>query len=208
MNVRDDFVVVAEQAIALLKDPAVAASWDRPSALEDFAVGGLAVHLANQIFHIPQAPPSEGTPISLDENYARAAWVGQDASHEVNISIRRRSENDAAQGVSDLIARTEDKLGEVRTLIQRAPEGLVVTMTWAGWNLTFDDFLTTRLMELVVHSDDLAVSVGAPTPVPPDSAVTTVVDLLSRIAVRRHGGTAVIRALSRAERAPASVSAL
>jgi hypothetical protein len=38
--------------------------------------------------------------------------------------------------------------------------------------------------------------------------VETVVDLLSRIALRRHGTTAVLRALSRSERAPGSISAL
>jgi len=35
----------------------------------------------------------------------------------------------------------------------------------------------------------------------------TVVALLARLAVRRHGPVAVIRSLSRAERAPASVAA-
>jgi hypothetical protein len=33
-------------------------------------------------------------------------------------------------------------------------------------------------------------------------------DLLSRLAVRRHGPTAVLRALSRAERAPATIAAI
>jgi hypothetical protein len=34
-----------------------------------------------------------------------------------------------------------------------------------------------------------------------------VIDLLARLAVRRHGPTAVLRALSRAERAPGTISA-
>ncbi|HZE33962.1 MAG TPA: hypothetical protein VE198_21340 [Actinoallomurus sp.] len=71
-----------------------------------------------------------------------------------------------------------------------------------------DDFVTSRLLELVVHSDDLAYSVGMPTPELPAEATETVVDLLSRIALRRHGPTNVLRALSRAERAPSSISAL
>jgi hypothetical protein len=68
--------------------------------------------------------------------------------------------------------------------------------------------VTSRLLEVVVHSDDLAYSVGLPTPDLPAEAVETVVDLLSRIAVRRHGATNVLRALTRADRAPASISAL
>lgn len=64
------------------------------------------------------------------------------------------------------------------------------------------------MLELAVHCDDLAHSVGLPTPQLPAPAVETVVDLLSRIALRRHGATNVLRALSRSERAPASISAL
>jgi hypothetical protein len=78
---------------------------------------------------------------------------------------------------------------------------------WGPWSLLLDDLLTTRMMELAVHSDDLAVSVGIATPAPPERAVDTVIQLLSRLAVRRHGPTAVLRALSRAERAPATVAA-
>jgi len=32
----------------LIAEPAVAAAWDRPSALPDFGVGGLAAHTAHQ----------------------------------------------------------------------------------------------------------------------------------------------------------------
>ena len=60
---------------------------------------------------------------------------------------------------------------------------------------------------MVVHSDDLAASVGLPTPEFPDDVLVPVLDLLTRVAVRRHGQAAVVRALSRPQRAPASVSA-
>jgi hypothetical protein len=69
------------------------------------------------------------------------------------------------------------------------------------------DFLTTRMMEVLVHSDDLAVSIGVATPDFPPMAVELVTDLLVRLATRRHGAVPVIRALSRAERAPASIAA-
>ncbi|WP_020579928.1 maleylpyruvate isomerase N-terminal domain-containing protein [Actinopolymorpha alba] len=208
MGVRDDYLTVAGSALALLKDPAVAAKWDEPSALEDFQVGGLAAHLANQIFVVPQAAPSAGPAISLPENYARSSWVGQDLSHEVNVMVRRGGEEIATEGAAALVKRAEDSLTQARARIADASEDLIVRPRWSGWDLTFDDFLTTRLMELVVHSDDLAVSVGVLTPSLPESAVSRVVSLLTDLAVSRHGATAVIRALSRAERAPATISAL
>jgi hypothetical protein len=78
---------------------------------------------------------------------------------------------------------------------------------WGPWSLTLDDLLLTRTMEIVVHADDLVVSVGLPTPEFTDGVIASVVDLLARLSVRRHGATAVVRALSRAERAPATITA-
>jgi len=66
--------------------------------------------------------------------------------------------------------------------------------------MTLDDYLPTRIVEIVVHADDLAVSVGAP-PVPfPADVVDVVVDVLVRTARVTHGDLAVVRALSRRER--------
>jgi hypothetical protein len=59
----------------------------------------------------------------------------------------------------------------------------------------------------VVHSDDLAAGIGLETPDFPDPVVADVLGLLTGVAVRRHGQTAMVRALSRPQRAPASVSA-
>jgi hypothetical protein len=59
----------------------------------------------------------------------------------------------------------------------------------------------------VIHIDDLAVSVHTPPPQLPDEATDTVLVLLTRLAVRRHGTAAVLRALSRKERAPATIAA-
>jgi hypothetical protein len=72
------------------------------------------------------------------------------------------------------------------------------------WGLSLDDFLVTRMMEIVVHSDDLAFSVGLPTSELPSSVVEPVLALLTALAVRRHGATA----LARAERAPKTIAAI
>jgi hypothetical protein len=207
LGIRDDFVTVADSALALLMEPAVEARWNEPSALEDFTVGGLAFHLSNQILHVPQATPTDRPPVSLvDDYYAEADWLGQNASHQVNVLIRERMEEAATQGLSTVLETAQDTQSQVRSLIAGAPVDLVVEMR--GQPLTFDDFLLTRLVELVVHSDDLAVSVGVPTPLVPESAATAVVDLLSRLAIRRYGAITIVRALSRSERAPATISAL
>ena len=64
---------------------------------------------------------------------------------------------------------------------------------WVSWTLTLDDFLVTRMMEIAVHSDDLALSVGIATPPLQAAVLDPVLTLLTGLAVRRHGPTAVLR---------------
>lgn len=83
----------------------------------------------------------------------------------------------------------------------------MVQFPWGPPSLRLDDLLTNRMMELIVHLDDLAVSVGVPTPGLPVAATDAVIGVLAQLAARRHGPAAVYRALTRAERAPATTAA-
>ena len=207
---RDDFLSTARSAADLLREPAVAAAWSRPSALLKFSVGGLAGHLAYQILAVPQTltgPVPQEQTISLLEHYGRVQWIGAGLDDEINLRIRHGGEGAAAGGPAALAARVDSAVKELTDGLASAPDRPVRIPLWGPWSLMLDDLLTTRMMELAVHSDDLAVSVGIATPALPPRAVDTVIDLLSRLAVRRHGATAVLRALSRAERAPASIAA-
>ena len=65
-----------------------------------------------------------------------------------------------------------------------------------------------RMMELAVHMDDLCFSVELDTPQLPDAAFDPVLVLLARLAARRHGQSALLRALARAERNPAAINAI
>ncbi len=88
------------------------------------------------------------------------------------------------------------------------PGDAAVFIPWGGWALTLNDFLVTRMMELAVHMDDLAVSVGITTPEIAGAAFEPVLTLLTHLSVRRHGQAALLRALSRVERAPSAINAL
>lgn len=87
----------------------------------------------------------------------------------------------------------------------RDPDAVLIP--WQGWALTTADFLVTRMMEIVVHSDDLAAGMDLPTPQFPDDVVRPVLGLLTAVSLERHGQTALVRTLSRTQRAPATVSA-
>jgi hypothetical protein len=208
---RDLYLQVAATTADLLAAPEVAERWDEPSALAEFTVRGLAGHLAGQVFFLPAvlAEPVPAEPvISLAEYYARVSWIGSDIDTPFNQSIRAGGEKEAADGPAELAARVAACVAELRATLPTVPDRPVRRPTWGPWSISFDSFVTSRLLELVVHCDDLAYSADVATPDFPPQAVETVVDLLTRVALRRHGVTAVLRALSRAERAPGSISAL
>ncbi|MEV4399553.1 maleylpyruvate isomerase N-terminal domain-containing protein [Nonomuraea sp. NPDC049607] len=209
-EIRQSYLVAAASAMSLLRDPAVRAAWEKPSALTEFSVAGLAGHLAHQIVRVVDVLDTgeePGEPIPLIEHYTRSPWVQAGLDHESNVSIRRGGQAAAADGHATLVDHTQALLDRLLVELPAEPADRVVRLPWAGWSLLLDDFLLTRVMELVVHSDDLAASVGIETPELPPAIIEPVVELLARLAVHRHGATAVIRTLSRAERAPATISA-
>jgi hypothetical protein len=206
---RRALVEAAEIALDLASSSEVEAAWGAESACAGMSVGGLAHHLVGQPVNAARLLEAEPVPhpIPLLEHYERAAWVNTDLDDEVNIGIRIASGEGAAAGPAAVLATARQALAELPDLLAAPREPDTALIPWQGWSLTTDDFVTTRLMEIVVHSDDLAASVDLPTPVFPDDVATPVLALLTGIAARRHGQTAVVRALSRPQRAPASVSA-
>jgi hypothetical protein len=211
MSATDAYLGAAGQAVALLQQPEVAAAWDQPSALAEMTVGGLAGHLAYQIFSAGSAlaePASGQAPIPLLEHYARAAWIGAPLDGEVNAGIRARAEGFGSEGAQSLRDRARAALAEQRAALARESGDRAVFLPQTGWALSLGDFLTTRTMELAVHLDDLAVSVGLPAQELPDAVFDPVLVLLARLAARRHGQAALLRALARAERAPSAINAI
>lgn len=210
-SVTSVYLDAAGAAATFLAGQEVAAVWDRPSALPEFGVGGLAGHLARQITQVPVllALADEGATagretISALDHYGRITWVGAPLDAEVNVSIRQESDDEAAAGPADLAKRTADAVAELRDSLAGRPGDSRVFLPHAGWCLTLDGYLTTRLLEIVIHADDLAVSTGAPFPLPA-AATDLVLTLLTRIAARRHGPEAVLRAFARRERAPETI---
>jgi hypothetical protein len=209
-TVRQAYLEAAETVVALLRDPAVAAAWDRPSALAEFTVGGLAGHLAGQLLAVADVlatPVPDEPPAPLLDHYARSTWIDADLDSATNVKIRAGGDANAADGPDALLERTAAALGNLRVALAAEPAGRVVHLT-GRWSLTLDDYLTTRLLEIAVHDDDLAVSVGVPTPELPAAALDPVFALLTTLSVRKHGAPAVLRALARAERAPSSITAI
>jgi len=212
-RIREAFAQAADLTAELLADPAVAVAWDRPSALKHYSVRGLSGHLFWPELALPgllaEPVPTEPV-IPLREYYLeRVIWLDADPDAPVSGRIRQGGEVMAADGHAALHARVHDALVLLRTEVPKAPASRPVHIpSWGDWSLELDDFLLTRLMELVVHADDLACSVGLPTPDFPEQVTAPVVELLARLAIRRHGVMDVVRGLARAERAPRSIAGI
>jgi hypothetical protein len=203
---RADFLIAAESVVELIGRVEVVQRWEEPSALAHLSVAGLAAHLADQILPV-HAAVTAGTnvtdddPVSLLEHYDRVAWANSDTDDPSNVTIREGAEQHAERGHDAIVSSLEHALRDIRKAFDALVLPPAIRMPWWDWSLSFDDYLVGRVMEIVVHNDDLAVSVDTPPPTLPEPVLGPVLALLVGVSLRRHGQAAVVRALSRSERA-------
>lgn len=187
-----------------------AARWAEPSALEGYTVGGLAGHLARGVLtvetYLERPAPSPDTPTTDAAGYLVTVLGDHDPiDSELHRGVRERGRRAAADGPVALADEVADAL---RRLGRRLPADRLVEVR-DELCLPLDQYLRTRLVELVVHLDDLATSLSRPVATGiPDAAYQVVAEVLVRLAVLREGGPAVVRSLARRERHPGAVRAL
>ena len=183
----------------LVQSDAVRAQWTEPSCLPEYTVGGLAGHTFNTAAVIERsldaAEPEEPAQ-PAGSYYAPVPFP--DAAPDLHAGVMARAEKRSERGpdalISDLTALSE----QLRVRLADEPaERKVNPMGWSV--LVLDHYLETRVLELVIHTDDLAQSVGVAVELPADALAITVSHLLG-IARERHGDLAVIRAFARRER--------
>lgn len=182
----------------------VAEAWDRPSALAQMTVGALAGHLTRAVTSVDaylDRPAPEGAEIldAVDYFVSIDGIVGDDLNRELHTSIRRRAQEASMPGHAGVVDQWDTTLERLRVrLADLGPDHTVAA--FGGRELLVDEYLVTRLVELLVHTDDLAASVDLGRPSFPPDAESIVVECLVGVARRRHGAAAVITALTRAER--------
>lgn len=204
---RDLFLSTATAATDALHDDHVAHAWDQPSALPGMTVGGLVAHTARAVLTVDHylaapPPPAGATPVDA-AGYLLTALPDTARQSEVNQRVLARAEEGGATGLVTVAATLRTALDALHRQLPDVPDDRVVAVL-GGLAVTLDDYLATRVLELVVHLDDLAASVEQFTPpgLPP-AAARVAVGLLAEAARRRHGTAAMVAALARAERAPA-----
>jgi hypothetical protein len=199
----DSYLAGAQQAAALLREPAIAHHWTEPSALPEFRISGLAGHLGLALFRaldvLDTPVPDDVAPVDAVTYYATNTKPGTPADDPIQTRIRELSEAATGAGHADLVGRVDATLDTLRATLPTMPLDRLVT--FRGRVLPHGDWLITRLVEIAVHIDDLAVSLDIETPPLPPAAADLVLTTLVRIAAAHHGAVPVLRALSRRERA-------
>jgi hypothetical protein len=75
-------------------------------------------------------------------------------------------------------------------------------VTLGDHTIDFEEYLASRVVEVLVHTDDLMASIDAAPGHPPTEAVDAALTYLLKAARRVHGDHAVLLAFTRRERVP------
>ena len=190
----------SHRVLPLLRSSVLAERWAKPSALEHWSNAGLAGHLARSSFNLERALGVSGDDRdhALDAVGYYAATAPDAPESPIGRRIRELGDAEAADGpqtLADRFAASTARLQECALQIDPA-----TTVVMFNRVPSLDDCATACLLELVIHTDDLAVSLGVEPPEFDGQAVDLVAATLTRISRKRHGDTAVIHALARTER--------
>lgn len=193
------FLSGAAAVLAALSSDVVAQAWDRQSVLAGQKVGGLAGHLARGAVWVVDDYLSVGEPSGSVTFESAAAYYAAimdrltPADHE---AIRRRGADVGSVGHRRLIDDLERRLLLLDPALRASDLARPIAVI-GGAVMRLADYLETRIVEQVVHLDDLARSTQTqPWPLPPE-CVRVAIRVGVEIGECRFGDTQVLRALYR-----------
>lgn len=199
--IRPTFSATARVVQAVIGSPAVEAHWEEDSALAGYRISGLIGHTARAaltpLTYLADTEPS-GHAIGPAEYFVAMGEADPQRSPE-HAAVRERAQAAAAVGPARLaeqvgyaVAQLEEGFGRLAADHRIAVIGQFV--------MNLDDYLITRIVEMVIHLDDVACSLTEPILDPPDDAVDLTIATVVEISALRHGHYAILRALTRRER--------
>lgn len=132
-----------------------------PSRLEAWTVRQLVVHIAVCMETLPRRlaadPAPRGPTADLDlRGYVN--WLGSQAGEIAQVTIAEADDLSGAGEPAELLDRYDVAAARLAEAVADAA-GTELVNTRFG-RMTVNDFLVTRLLELVVHGDDLTAATG------------------------------------------------
>ena len=201
------FIRTALDLHTLASRPEVAEQWNNPSALERMTVGGVAAHglgiVEDILNHCERPEPATPRFIGIVEYY-RAARLDkrEDLDLEGHAFIIDLAERKAADGPGPLLEKSAATIEQLKWMLPGLdPNKHVYLPRQPPMAGPLAMMVTNRTVELTAHMDDLAVSVGLPTPPITPEAGAMALTVLVSIARKMNTDLEVIRAMARVERA-------
>jgi hypothetical protein len=184
----------------------VADEWAQPSVLAEYTIGGVAAHAVLGVVWLEQllkdTEPVGLRPVSVLEFFGLNR-VDEEGVDPLAASLRSSAEAFARGGadvVTTACATSRDEL--VRLLDRASSDRAVPVMRVTGGQVALRDYVRTRVLEVVVHGDDIVCSVpGLTTPDPPTRAVEVSLGVCLELARARVGDLGTLRGFTRADRA-------
>ncbi len=203
----DTYLGAVDWLRSILVRAEVEASWGQPSALVHYTVGGVAAHAVHGVVWLEQvlkdAEPHGLRRVAIGEFFGQNRVEGTTGNDPFAESLRSAAEAFAQTGpilVAAACTAARDEL--VGLLSSASPTRTVPVIRVAGGQVPLCEYLRTRVLEVVVHGDDVASSVpGLQVPDPPTAAVAVSLEVCLELARARVGDLASLRAFTRAERA-------
>ncbi len=190
---RSHFLAGAHVVLEAIQCPQVVDAWNEPSVLEGQTVGSLCGHLARGSIwvvadYLALEQPASATFDSADDYYAT---LTESLTVEDHRDVRRRGAEVAAMGFDAIVSKASEALATLDRQLSDEPDDRLVTV-FGGMGMRLDPYLSTRIVEQVVHLDDLARSVDASLPTMPRENIEMVLDIGIRVGVRRFGASVII----------------
>ena len=206
---RNVFFGATSSLADLIASPAVGDHWGEWSSLEGFTVGGIAGHIVRSVqalVDLLERPIPEGARVATPAQFFGVNKPkGPVPDDPIAKFIVDDGENRAKFGQRSVVGAFRELVGQAEEVLRDLTATTIIPTIRIPDGVTFlGIYLTTRVVELVVHGDDLASSVGIDWQ-PPFAAGALAIGMLVQIASEQHGAIEVLRVLARSERAASDV---
>lgn len=184
----------------------VTAAWDQPSSLAHYSVGGIAAHAVHGVLWLEQVL-KDTEPVGLRRvkvpEYLGLNRVNGEEDDAFSASLRSAAEAFAQTGAVLVSAALTASRDELVALLSAAPaDRAVPVIRVTGGQAPLSEYLATRVLEAIVHGDDVASSVhGLRVADPPPASVRVSLGVCLELAQARVGDLDTLRAFTRVERA-------
>jgi hypothetical protein len=202
----DVYVGAVDWLRGILSRAEVVESWSRPSVVARYTVGGVAAHAVHGVLWLEQVL-KDAEPVGLRRvkvpQYLGLNRVDGGNDDPFGASLRSAAEAFAETGARIVAAAVTVSRDELVTLLGAAPATRAIPVIRVpGAYAPLSEYLPTRILEAIVHGDDVASSVpGLQVPDPPHDAVAVCLNVCVELAQARVGDLESLRAFTRIERA-------